>query len=222
MSEKKEDERQSFITEARRAQIVDAAITTLDEIGYANASLAQIARRAGISTALISYHFHDKSDLMNQTLLTLLAEHTSYVLARTQAEPTALDALHTYIIASLAYQGTHPRHNTALLEIIFHARTPEGVAYYKLEDEEEEPLLLELKQILRQGQIKGEFRDFNVVVMANVIRGAIGEYLLNPNLIREIALETYSDELVAIFDRLIKSEREDRPKSGSFSNQNAQ
>ena len=98
-----------------------------------------------------------------------------------------------------------------MLEIIFHARTPEGIAYYKLEDEEEEPLLLELKQMLRQGQTRGEFRDFNVVVMANVIRGAIGEYLLNPNLIREIALETYSDELVEIFDRLMKSEREDSP-----------
>src|SRR5689334_1290287 len=118
-NEKKAEEKLSFITEARRAQIVDAAIITLDEIGFANASLAQIARRARISTALISYHFHDKRDLMNHTLMVLLAENTTYVLERTRTEKSARDKLHAYIAASLAYQDTHPRHNVALLEIIF-------------------------------------------------------------------------------------------------------
>src|SRR5689334_8077765 len=44
--EKATEEKQSFIAEA--------ATVTLDEIGYANASLAQIAKCAGSSTALIS------------------------------------------------------------------------------------------------------------------------------------------------------------------------
>lgn len=42
--------KQSFIAEARREQIIEAAINTLDEIGYVKASLAQIAKNAGIST----------------------------------------------------------------------------------------------------------------------------------------------------------------------------
>ena len=53
-NDKEADERQSFIAEARREQIIEATIATLDEIGYVNASLAQIAKRAGISTPLIS------------------------------------------------------------------------------------------------------------------------------------------------------------------------
>jgi AcrR family transcriptional regulator len=208
MGEKQGDEKQSFITEARRTQIIDAAIETLDEIGYANASLAQIAKRAGISTALISYHFQDKQDLMNLTLMKLLSETASYVLARTQAEKTAIAKLHTYIIASLAYQGTNPKRHIALLEIIFHARTPENVPYYKLQDDdEEEPLLLELRQILREGQNAGEFRPFNVLVMANAIQGAIGEYLANPNMVAQVDLETYSAELVKIFDRAILNDQ---------------
>lgn len=208
MSSKKADEKQSFISEARRSQIIEAAITTLDEIGYLNASLAQIAKRAGISTALISYHFKDKNDLMDQTLMTLLASSTSYVLERTNAETTGREKLHAYISSSLAYQGTHPKHNSALLEIIFNARTPENIPYYKLgddEDEEEEALLLELKQILLDGQTKGEFRQFNVHVMASAINGAIGEYMLvaNPNLTSKVDLETYSTELVEIFDKTV-------------------
>ncbi|MEQ6854825.1 TetR family transcriptional regulator [Lysinibacillus capsici] len=49
----------TFIQEARKQQIIEATIATLDDIGYVKASLAQIAKRASISTALISYHFVD-------------------------------------------------------------------------------------------------------------------------------------------------------------------
>jgi len=203
MSDKKPSEKQSFIAEARRNQIVDAAITTLDEIGFVNASLAQIAKRAGISTALISYHFKDKNDLMDHTLITLLASTTSYVLERTNAEISSRDKLHAFIISSLAYQGTHPVHYIALLEIVFNARTPENIPYYKLNDDDEEAILVELQQLLRDGQAKAEFGDFNVQVMANVIQGAIGEYLMNPSLSTKVDLEAYSAELVRIFDKAI-------------------
>ncbi|MCO5386874.1 hypothetical protein [Desulfosporosinus sp.] len=128
------------------------------------------------------------------------------MLERTKAENTVREKLHAYIKASLAYQGTHSKHKTALLEIVFNARTPENVPYYKLSDDEEEPVILELKQILRDGQTKGEFRQFNVHVMASAINGAIGEYMFeaNPNITAAIVdLESYSEELVKIFDKAI-------------------
>jgi len=40
----------TFIQEARKQQIIEATITPLDDIGYVKASLAQIAKRASIST----------------------------------------------------------------------------------------------------------------------------------------------------------------------------
>ena len=207
----KDAEKQSFIAEARRAQIVDAAIKTLDEIGYVQASLAQIAKRAGISTALISYHFSDKEDLMNQVLMTLLEASTSYILERVRQHASPEERLHTFIVASLAYQGTHPAHNSALLEIVFNARTPEKIPYYKLSDDDDEPLLDELQQILRAGQEKGVFGSFHVDVMSSLIQGAIGEYMLSTAMTKRIDLETYSDELVKIVLQAVKgiSKRDD-------------
>lgn len=196
-------EKQSFIAEARRRQIVEAAIVTLDEIGYASASLAQIAKRAGISTALISYHFKDRNDLLDQTLITLVADSDDYILTRTRAGRTPTERMHTYITASLAYQATHHQRYMALLEIVFHARTADNVPYYKIADDADEPTLRELLQILRDGQEQGEFGAFNADVMASSIRGAIGEYLLNPSLLARVDLETYSAELVQLFDRAI-------------------
>lgn len=206
MSEKKAVERHSFIGDARRAQIINAAIATLDEIGYARASLAQIARRADFSTALISYHFQDKDDLMNHTLMALLGNSTAFVLGRIKPIQSWREKLHTFIRASLEYQGTHRKEFNALLEIVFNARTPENIPYYKLDDEEEDPLLLELQQILRHGYEQGEFRRCHVPVMAKAIQGAIGEYMANPNFAAKIDTTTYSEELIHIFDQALRIE----------------
>jgi TetR/AcrR family transcriptional repressor of bet genes len=195
--------KQSFIAEARREQIVEAAIKTLDEIGYLNASLSQIAKRAGISTALISYHFLDKNDLMNHLLMKLVEGSTSYILERVSRENTAEEKLKAFIFASLAYQGTNPTRNTALIEIVFNARTPDNIPYYKLGDEDEEDqILYELQQILRYGQEKGEFGAFNVDVMASMIQGAIGEYMAAATT-KKVDLETYSSELVNIVEKAV-------------------
>ncbi|GIN57345.1 TetR family transcriptional regulator [Lederbergia ruris] len=202
--DKNDKGKQSFIAEARREQIVEAAIHTLDELGYVKTSLSQIAKRAGISTALISYHFSDKNDLMNHLLMNLLESSTSYVLEKVSKEETPTNKLNTFIRASLAYQGTHHAYNIALVEIIFNARTPDNIPYYKLADhDDEDPMMDELCRILRDGQEKGEFRTFNVDVMANIIQGAIGEYMLNASITRKVDLETYSDELIDIVGKAL-------------------
>ena len=41
----------------RRTQIIDAAIDSLKETGYAGTSIREIARRGGFNSALISYYF---------------------------------------------------------------------------------------------------------------------------------------------------------------------
>lgn len=202
----KADQKQSFIAEARRAQIIAAAITTLDEIGYVQASLAQIAKRAGISTALISYHFADREDLMNQVLVHLLETSTSYILERTRQHEGPVDKLNAFIAASLAYQGTHRAHNVALLEIIFNARTADNVPYDKLEDDQEEPLVAELRRILQDGQDQGAFRAFNDSVLSSMIQGAVGEYMLSAGISRSVDLETYSSELIRIVTQATRRE----------------
>ncbi|WEL93058.1 helix-turn-helix domain containing protein, partial [Tsukamurella tyrosinosolvens] len=61
----------SFIEEARRRQIIAAAAEVLADEGYGRATLARIARQAGISKGVISYHFDGKDDLMRQVVIHL-------------------------------------------------------------------------------------------------------------------------------------------------------
>ena len=58
----------------RRAQIIDAAIGSLKEVGYAGTSIREIARRGGFNSALISYYFGGL-----QNLLLAALDHSSEI-----------------------------------------------------------------------------------------------------------------------------------------------
>ena len=199
-----ESNNQSFISEARREQIIQASIQTLDEIGFVKTSLARIASKAHISTALISYHFSDKIDLMNHVLTKLVETSAAYISARVDSQKNATEKLIAFVEAGLAYQGTHHMNNSALLEIIFNARTPDNFPYYKLTGDEEDgdATYALLCDILRSGQESKEFTKFHIQSVATFIQGAIGESMfVNAD---RFDLETYSQELVRSVLKLVK------------------
>jgi AcrR family transcriptional regulator len=50
----------------RRAQLADAALVTLAELGYARTSLREIAQNSEFSHGVLHYYFTDKADLITQ------------------------------------------------------------------------------------------------------------------------------------------------------------
>lgn len=190
--------KRSFIEEARRAQIITAAIETLAEVGYVKASMAQIANRAGISTSLILYHFKDKEELIMQTLADLSSVWMEYVQTRVEAGTSARAKLHLYIESNLAYMGTRPSQFTALMEIVFNVRDAENKLIYLTS--EDDPSLAQLESLLVEGQRSGEFRQFNVHNMAIAIRGAIDGFLGQVNK-SSVQLKTFTSETIELFDR---------------------
>ncbi|MFB5676159.1 TetR family transcriptional regulator [Paenibacillus terreus] len=197
--------KQSFIAEARREQIIKAAIEVLGEVGYVHASLSQIAKKAKISTALISYHFTGKEDLMNNTLVYLTELEWSYISDKVGLKPTPSEKLAAFIEVSLDYQAAHRLNNLALIEIVFNARTPDHVPYYKLEDDVEEDLTSNLLQeILLHGQEAKEFGDFNPQVASTVIKGAISESILSSH--KKMDSMKYNQELAEMIMKMVRRE----------------
>lgn len=75
-------------TDARRAQIVDGLLTVMADVGYEHATIAAIARAAGIASGLVHYHFENKQAILVALVerLTLgLEERVSRRLARVDA-----------------------------------------------------------------------------------------------------------------------------------------
>lgn len=63
-----EETRRREPEDVRRRQLIEATIDSLAEIGFNASTLAQIARRAGVSPGLVAHYFGDKDGLLEATL----------------------------------------------------------------------------------------------------------------------------------------------------------
>lgn len=153
-------EEMSFIEKARRAQIVEATIDVLAELGYSNTSFAQIAKKSGISRGLISYHFKNKDDLMLQVVMEVFAANMIYVNEQAAAQTSAREKLHAYIEANLTHMGQQPKRFLAMIEVVMNAKTSDGESIFKAisQADDDELGYTELEDIFRVGQASGEFR----------------------------------------------------------------
>jgi len=187
-------ERRTFTEIARRAQIVQAAIETIARDGYRAASFARIAAQAGLSsTGLISYHFGTRDELLREVTTEVQSRMGTHMHARLQAAgESAAERLRTYLEASIEFIDAHRGEMRALLEIFFNA----GGVY---DTEPEQTVRSEIEQILRDGQASGEFREFDVSVMATLVQRAIDtlpfELATQPGL----DVSRYSAEVATVF-----------------------
>ena len=188
----------SFIENARRAQLVECAIDAIAELGYTNASMAEIAKRAGVSKGVISYHFAGKRELVEQVVNLVMEKAGAVMLPRIYAEYNAAGMLRAYIESNLEFIAAHRNHVLALMNIAVGARDDrKAVVDLALAFE---PAVLALETMLRSGQEHGEFREFSARVMAVTIRNAIDA--LAPLLAAEpkLDLKLYANELATLFN----------------------
>ncbi|HXV76796.1 MAG TPA: TetR/AcrR family transcriptional regulator [Candidatus Polarisedimenticolaceae bacterium] len=165
----------SFIEAARRKQIVDTAIRTIATRGYSQASLAEIAREAGISKGVISYHFEGKVELVAEILSLLLREPAEFIKRRVDAGPRAMDKLRAYVTANFEFMKTHRDHYVALVDL-WESRGSETANRFSAEAYE--PSRSYLSRILEKGEASGEFRRLSHTSVASVIQAAIDGVML--------------------------------------------
>ena len=162
----------TFTETARRAQIVAAAIDTIAELGYGQASLARIAETAGTSKGVIIYHFGGKDELMRELVAEVVARGVAHMEPQVDAEPTGAGKLRAYIESNLAFMGENRKPMVAIFEIALNARAADGSRLYDVSVQDAGVAALE--QLLAYFQGTGEFRaGFDPHVMAMAIRAAI-------------------------------------------------
>jgi AcrR family transcriptional regulator len=191
--------KRTFTETARRAQIVEAAIATIAEMGYRNASYAQIAKRAGLSsTGLISYHFGTRDELIQQVVSDVVGAIGAHMARRLAAVTSATVALRTYIEGNVEFIGTHREEMKALLEIFVNGGFDYGA-------DAEQAVISPIEAILRDGQRAGEFRQFDTRVMAALIQRAVDglPFLLTTE--PDVDVPSYGAEVATVFDLATKA-----------------
>ena len=188
----------TFTETARRAQILAAAIDTIAELGYGQASLARIAETAGTSKGVIVYHFGSKDELMRELVAEVVARGVAYMEPRIDAESTGGGKLRAYIESNLAFMRENRNHMVAIVEIVLNARAADGSRLYDLAVQDDG--VAALQGLLAYFQGTGEFRaGFDPHVMAMAIRAAINA--VPAQLARDPALDVghHARELADLF-----------------------
>jgi AcrR family transcriptional regulator len=189
----------TFISDARQKQIVDAAIATLAEVGYARASLAEIAKRAGTSKGVILYHFKGgKDELLEKVVEDIYARGFQENFPQVASEPTYRGMLRRSIETNVRWIAAHPQWIAALDAIFSGFRRDDGTPRYSFADNE--AIIEGQEMILREGHRAGEFREFPTRPMALTIRAAIDQVPAVLEGFPETDADAYAVELADIFD----------------------
>jgi TetR/AcrR family transcriptional regulator, fatty acid metabolism regulator protein len=189
----------TFTGAARRAQIVAAAIETIAEAGYGQASLARIAQRIGISKGVLVYHFDSKEDLVKEVSREVLSKASDYMVPRIAAASGGQGKLRAYIDSNIGFMGEHRSYMIAITEIARGARDLFGNRTFDASALEAGTAAL--AELLAAFQASGEFRnDFDARVMAETIRAAIDAVPRRLAARPDSDIDLYRRELADLFD----------------------
>ncbi|MEU9348691.1 helix-turn-helix domain-containing protein [Streptomyces sp. NPDC048278] len=112
-------------TPARRAEIVRAARDSFAERGYANASLRDIAERAGITHAGLLHHFRNKDEL----LAAVLADRDSEDWQQGVDEVDSTERLGPYLAELVRHHQKAPELMRLWIELAAAASRPDHPAH---------------------------------------------------------------------------------------------
>jgi AcrR family transcriptional regulator len=196
----------TFIETARRTQILQAAIDTIAEVGYARASLARIGARVGISKGLIGYHFAGKDDLIRQVVAEIIGAGKAYMIPRILAQPPGPGMLRAYIESSLGFMREHRNYMVAIVEIRRNSPAAGGGENF-YGDANVDEFAGALENLLAMIQAAQGLRaDFDPKIMAIAIRAAIDAVARHLAADPSLDVDSYAKEIASIFDLATRAE----------------
>jgi TetR/AcrR family transcriptional regulator, fatty acid metabolism regulator protein len=201
---------QTFTQQKRRDQLVACAIDATFELGFQRTSVAEVARRAGVSKGVVTYHFPAKDELIRAVVGDVLDSMVEYLDPRLRAaEPGTFPEryLAAFITAWVGYLRTHTRPVIALVRIYNSFRDEFGepdAALRAVLDARAHDVTL-LTQILALGQANGTLGRFAAPVMAATVKAVLDDLMLQFAADPGLDLEAYGAELVALFERATRA-----------------
>lgn len=100
---------------SRKTVIVDAAIHVFATSGFADASINDVAHKAGVAVTAVYYHFSGKEELYEASVRRALSTLTEVVAAGLPGgDPVSVENLHPVIDAVWDWVDAHPKSATLL------------------------------------------------------------------------------------------------------------
>jgi len=192
----------TFTQRKRRDQLVGYMIEAVADLGFARASIGEVARRAGVSKGVVTYHFAAKDDLIRAVIADVIASMEEYLTPRLlAADPARFPErfIAAYISAWAGFYQSHTAQVLALARIFIGFRDESGSPSPAFEVRAGEVAAIEA--VLRAGQDMGRFGSFDPHVMASVLKIAVDDLLTQFVSDPGLDIEAYAAQLITLFER---------------------
>jgi betaine-aldehyde dehydrogenase len=164
--------------EARRIQLVEVTIDSLAEVGWAGTTLAEIAKRAGVSAGLVAHYFDDKDGLMEAAFRTLARTLWVRVRERLAQAHTPRGRVQAVIDTNLAPEEFDKRTGTAWLAFWGQVLHIEGLK--RVQTAYQRRMLSNLRSDLRHMILPEDARSLAAMIAAMIdgvwLRAALSEW----------------------------------------------
>ncbi len=188
--------------EATRALILEAAEEVFLERGFGNASMSEIAKRAGVTKSLIHHHFGSKDGLWDEVKTSRFSTYVDAQMALLEDSDPSADLLRSSMEAFFGFHKNNPQ----MVRIL---------AWVFLEQQQSECLRMDVQLIeagtakIREAQENGEIRaDINPAFILFTMVGIVQHWFqdrahmlqhLDPGIDHEMVDAAYLNDVLKIF-----------------------
>jgi len=144
--------------EASRAAILDAAVKEFSREGIAGARTDAIAARAHVNKALLYYYFKDKETLYGAVLDHVFGGLTAAIMEALARDLPPREKILAYAGAHFDYIAQHPLYPRIVQGEMMRAGRGGAPHLERIAKRYFQPLFTKLAALLREGEVKGEFR----------------------------------------------------------------
>lgn len=161
----------SHDTKATRAALTGAAAELFGEHGFDGVRVEQVARRAGVNKAMISYHFGGKRGLYRAILVSSFAELAADLKAAEAKGRDAARTLHALLLSFSRVRERRPEFPVLFVrEVLSHGVEPAALPHIA-------EIIGVTQRVARRGVREGVFRRVDPIAMHFALFGSLIYYL---------------------------------------------
>nr|WP_286009767.1 transcriptional regulator BetI [Salinicola sp. S1-1-2] len=183
----------------RRRQLIQATLEAIDELGLADATIARIAKRAGVSTGIISHYFNGKDGLLEATMRQVLADLGKAVQERRSALGDAPAKAHLHAIIDGNFDRSQTSRSVMKTWLAFWASSMHHAPLQRLQRVNDRRLYSNLssqfRRVLPKRQARDAARGLAAMIDGLWLRGALAPEGLNVDRARQLAYDYVREQL---------------------------
>lgn len=174
-----------------RDALLNAACALMTERGTIELSLNEIAKQAGLNSALISYYFGTKQGMMLALVEDVVGRSLMRLDELVEMDMSATEKLKLHIQAIITIYFRYP-----FINRLIHFLFEDPVAGKEVAEKISKPLAETQRQLLEQGISTGEFKPVDPMMFYFIILGACDHIFFGQHIMRvAFGIDTIDDAI---------------------------